>query len=52
MRGEDDESFELVLPSWVSQDYLDSLGRDVVTDLRDMEGLLMVRKQGKKESVK
>ena len=52
MKGEDDESFELVLPSWVSQDYLDSLGRDVVTDLRDMEGLLSVRKQGKKESVK
>lgn len=52
MKGENDESFELVLPSWVSQDYLDSLGRDVVTDLRDMEGLLTVRKQGKKESLK
>lgn len=52
MKGENDESFELILPSWVSQDYLDSLGRDVVTDLRDMEGLLLVRKQGKKESVK
>ncbi len=52
MKGEDDESFELILPSWVSQDYLDSLGRDVITDLRDMEGLLLVRKQGKKESVK
>ena len=49
MKGENDESFELVLPSWVSQDYLDSLGRDIVTDLRDMEGLLSVRKQGKKE---
>ncbi|MCR2745072.1 hypothetical protein [Limnobacter parvus] len=46
---EDDESFELVLPSWVSQDYLDSLGRaGVITDLRDMEGLLTVRKEGKK----
>lgn len=50
MKGENDESFEVILPSWVSQDYLDSLGRDVVTDLRDMEGLLSVRKQGKKES--
>lgn len=48
MLAEDDESFELVLPSWVSQDYLDSLGRaGVVTDLRDMEGLLTVRKLGK-----
>jgi hypothetical protein len=47
--NEDDESFELVLPSWVSQDYLDSLGRSgVITDLRDMEGLLTVRKEGKK----
>jgi hypothetical protein len=47
--NEDDESFELVLPSWVSQDYLDSLGRaGVTTDLRDMEGLLTVRKEGKK----
>lgn len=46
---EDNESFELVLPSWVSQDYLDSLGRSgVITDLRDMEGLLTVRKEGKK----
>lgn len=46
---EDDESFELILPSWVSQDYLDSLGRNgVITDLRDMEGLLSVRKEGKK----
>jgi hypothetical protein len=52
MNGEDSESFELILPSWVSQDYLDALGRDVVTDLRDMEGLLTVRKQGKKESAK
>jgi hypothetical protein len=52
MNGEHSESFELILPSWVSQDYLDSLGRDVVTDLRDMEGLLTVRKQGKKESAK
>ena len=49
MKGEDNESFEVILPSWVSQDYLDSLGRDVVTDLRDMEGLLTVRKEGKKE---
>lgn len=49
MNGEEKETFELVLPSWVSQDYLDSLGRDVITDLRDMEGLLTVRKQGKKE---
>lgn len=47
--NEDDESFELVLPSWVSQDYLDSLGRNgVTTDLRDMEGLLTVRKESKK----
>ena len=52
MNGEESESFELILPSWVSQDYLDSLGRDVVTDLRDMEGLLTVRKQGKKEPAK
>lgn len=52
LKGETDESFELVLPSWVSQDYLDILGRDVVTDLRDMEGLLSVRKQGIKESSK
>ena len=44
LKGEDVENFEVVLPSWVSQDYLDSLGRDVVTDLRDMEGLLTVRK--------
>lgn len=47
--GEDDESFEIVLPSWVSQDYLDSLGRNgVTTDLRDIEGLLTVRKESKK----
>jgi len=47
--GEDDEAFEIVLPSWVSQDYLDSLGRNgVITDLRDVEGLLTVRKEGKK----
>jgi hypothetical protein len=47
--GEEDESFEIVLPSWVSQDYLDSLGRKgVITDLRDVEGLLTVRKVGKK----
>lgn len=52
LKDEDHESFELVLPSWVSQDYLDSLGRDVVTDLRDTEGLLTVRKleKGKKKS--
>ncbi len=42
--GENNEIFEVVLPSWVSQDYLDSLGRDVVTDLRDFDGLLIVRK--------
>jgi hypothetical protein len=48
--NEGEESFELVLPSWVSQDYLDSLGRNgVTTDLRDIEGLLTVRKTGKKE---
>jgi hypothetical protein len=47
--GEEDESFEIVLPSWVSQDYLDSLGRNgVITDLRDVEGLLTVRKEGTK----
>ena len=48
MKGDESESFELVLPSWVSQDYIDALGRDVVTDLRDMDGLLIVRKQEKK----
>ncbi|HEX4918282.1 MAG TPA: hypothetical protein VFV43_10325 [Limnobacter sp.] len=47
LKGESEEQFELVLPSWVSQDYLDSLGRDVITDLRDMEGLLVVRKISK-----
>lgn len=47
---EDDESFEIVLPSWVSQDYLDSLGRKgVTTDLRDIEGLLTVRKKSVKD---
>ncbi|HEX4855806.1 MAG TPA: hypothetical protein VFV28_03295 [Limnobacter sp.] len=50
--GEDKESFELILPSWVSQDYLDTLGRDVVTDLRDIEGLLTVRKQNNREAAK
>lgn len=49
LKGEDNENFELVLPSWVSQDYLDSLGRDVVTDLRDTEGLLTVRKTEKEK---
>lgn len=49
MKGADNEYFELVLPSWVSQDYIDALGRDVVTDLRDMDGLLIVRKQEKKK---
>lgn len=49
MKGADAEQFELVLPSWVSQDYIDALGRDVVTDLRDMDGLLIVRKQEKKK---
>ena len=49
VQGEKIESFEVILPSWVSQDYLDSLGRDVITDLRDIEGLLSVRKLGKKE---
>lgn len=49
MKGTDQEYFELVLPSWVSQDYIDALGRDVVTDLRDMDGLLIVRKQEKKK---
>ncbi|MCQ8897573.1 hypothetical protein NQT62_14115 [Limnobacter humi] len=44
LQGEHREQFEIVLPSWVSQDYLDQLGRDVVTDLRDLEGLLTVRK--------
>ena len=29
--------------------YIDALGRDVVTDLRDMDGLLIVRKQEKKK---
>lgn len=48
LKGQANERFEIVLPSWVSQDYLDQLGRDVVTDLRDMEGLLTVRKQGGK----
>ncbi|WP_370260688.1 hypothetical protein [Limnobacter sp.] len=47
LKGEGHEQFEVVLPSWVSQDYLDALGRDVVTDLRDMEGLLTVRKLDK-----
>ena len=49
MKGTGQEHFELVLPSWVSQDYIDALGRDVVTDLRDMDGLLIVRKQEKKK---
>jgi len=49
LKGHDNEHFELVLPSWVSQDYIDALGRDVVTDLRDMDGLLIVRKQEKKK---
>lgn len=45
------ETFEITLPSWVSQDYLDKLGRQqVVTDLRDIEGLLVVRKQNKEQS--
>ncbi|HEY1057505.1 MAG TPA: hypothetical protein VGE55_02105 [Limnobacter sp.] len=50
IKGDKSEQFEIVLPSWVSQDYLDQLGRDVTTDLRDMDGLLIVRKhqQGKK----
>ncbi|MBU0784835.1 MAG: hypothetical protein KJ798_11945 [Gammaproteobacteria bacterium] len=49
LEGENNESFEIVLPSWVSQDYLDSLGRNgVTTDLRDIEGLLTVRKLDKK----
>jgi hypothetical protein len=48
LKGDKNETFEISLPSWVSQDYLDQLGRDVVTDLRDMEGLLIVRKQGKR----
>lgn len=52
MNGENSEAFEVILPAWVSQDYIDVLGRDVITDLRDMEGLLTVRKQGKKESTK
>lgn len=52
LKGEDNESFELVLPSWVSQDYLDTLGRGVITDLRDIEGLLTVRKQINRESAK
>lgn len=47
LQGEKNETFEVVLPSWVSQDYLDSLGRDVVAELRDIEGLLLVRKEGK-----
>lgn len=47
LKGEKNETFEVVLPSWVSQDYLDSLGRDVVAELRDIEGLLLVRKEGK-----
>ncbi|HEX4879500.1 MAG TPA: hypothetical protein VFV39_06620 [Limnobacter sp.] len=47
MKADRSEDFEITLPSWVSQDYLDQLGRDVVTDLRDMEGLLVVRKTGK-----
>ncbi len=42
------ESFEVVLPSWVSQDYIDQLGKEVVTDLRDMDGLLIVRKNIRK----
>lgn len=47
LKGENNEEFEVVLPSWVSQDYLDSLGRDVIAELRDIEGLLLVRKEGK-----
>lgn len=47
MNGQRKEDFEIMLPSWVSQDYLDQLGRDVVTDLRDVEGLLIVRKNNK-----
>lgn len=50
LKGEQQESFEIVLPSWVSPDYLDALGRDVVTDLRDLEGLLTVRKKAKDKS--
>ena len=49
LTGERDESFEVVLPSWVSQDYLDSLGRDVVADLRDLEGVIVVKKNIKRE---
>lgn len=48
LKSDKNETFEISLPSWVSQDYLDQLGRDVITDLRDMEGLLVVRKQGKR----
>lgn len=47
MKADQSEDFEITLPSWVSQDYLSQLGPGVVTDLRDMEGLLIVRKSGK-----
>lgn len=49
LKDDKKETFELVLPSWVSPDYVDSLGQDVVTDLRDLEGLLTVRKKGKEK---
>lgn len=49
LKDEKKETFELVLPSWVSPDYVDSLGQDVVTDLRDLEGLLTVRKKAKEK---
>lgn len=42
--GEENETFEVILPSWVSPDYLDVLGRDVVTDMRPLDGLLVVKK--------
>lgn len=49
LKDEKKETFELVLPSWVSPDYVDSLGQDVITDMRDLEGLLTVRKKAKEK---
>ncbi|NJM31887.1 MAG: efflux RND transporter periplasmic adaptor subunit [Limnobacter sp.] len=42
------EQFVLMLPDWVSRDYLSVLGDDIVTDSLDLERLLKVQKQPKK----
>lgn len=46
-----EERFLVALPTWVSKDYLDSLGKGVTSERQDAENLIWVRKGATKNDI-